>query len=52
MILMNNKLLGNKVMFPSLEGSNKGIKLLIICGVVERGTMKFLNKVSNRVFTL
>jgi len=35
MITMYHKLLGKKVELPTLQGSNKSIKFLIIGGVVE-----------------
>jgi len=45
---MNNKLLGHKVMFPSLKGSYQNIKFFIISGIIKIGTKKFSTKICNR----
>jgi len=44
---MNDKFLGNKIVFPSLKGPEQSILLFIISGVVEGGTMKLFTEIYN-----
>jgi len=45
MIIMDQKLLGKEIVFPSLQSSHKSIKFPIIGGVVDVASFKFLTKV-------
>jgi len=48
MITMDDKLFGNKIIFPSLKSLHMCIKLLVIGGKIMKRSIEFLTKVRNK----